>query len=190
MSYVPFVLAWQLAQLTPMCPPRGPGQRGIPQGSPGCPDPFLEAGGWWTVAAVVALALVAIAVVTWRVFRAVEDRPILVPERRSLALASVLLAAAVLLVVLATVLPVGLPPLASVVTVAAFIVGGMALRPRGTRSRGLLLAAATYVALGAAVAVTATAVVHRLAWTPFLPLQILFWPDLLAASLGGYYVLQ
>ncbi len=179
-----------------MCPPRREGDPGIPLGSPGCPDPFVEAGGWWTVVAVDVAVLVGIVAVAALALRDGRDEPVVHggaqarvfgPRRRMLLLSGALLAAAMLLVALAPV--VHIPLVGTALALAAFLLGGSALRPRGRLGRGLALGGTTYLALGIAVSVTATAVVHRVVWTALLPLQMLFWPDLLAASVAGAYTL-
>jgi hypothetical protein len=94
--------------------------------------------------------------------------------------------AAALLLALSLDLPVLLGYVAFGAVVAAFLLGGTALRPRGSRSRGLMLGAAAYLIAGiASVLIMNQGFVGEMDLLAWL-LQVLAWPGLWYLMLGGF----
>jgi hypothetical protein len=115
-----------------------------------------------------------------------NGRPALIPDRRSITLAAGLLLAAALLFALSLEIPVIFGYVAFGGVVAAFLLGGTGLRPRGSRLRGLMLGTVVYLIVGIVSALIFNDGYVRdmdlLAWV----IQVPTWPGLWYLSLGGF----
>jgi hypothetical protein len=130
--------------------------------------------------------LIAFAVVLAIAVQPRGAQPAFVPDPRSLRVALGLGLAAALLFALSLDLPVLLGYVAFGAVFAAFLLGGAAMRPRGSRLRGLMVGVTAYLVAG----VVSVLIMNRgfvgdmdlLAWA----VQSLAWPGLWYLALGGF----
>jgi hypothetical protein len=130
--------------------------------------------------------LIAVAGAVAFAVRSRGGRAAFVPDLRALRVAIGLALIAVLLLALSLDLPVYFGYLMFGATIAAFLLGGAALRPRGSRSRGLVLGVAVYLIAG----VVSVFLFNRgfvgdldaVAWL----VHVLAWPGLTYLFLGGF----
>jgi hypothetical protein len=119
-------------------------------------------------------------------FRPRNGHPGLMPDRRALSAATVLATAAALVLAFSLNVPPNLGWFAFGAMVAAFLLGGSALRPRGSRARGLWIGVAAYLMAGVVSVLSINqgfvGDLDALAWL----IQVLAWPGLLFSVWGGF----
>ena len=135
---------------------------------------------------VALFGLVALAALSLFFLRARGGQPVMVPDPRSLTVAIALASVGGLIIALSLEVPVHLGYLAFGMVIAAFLLGGASLRPRGSRLRGLMLGISAYLLAG----VISFLIMNQgfidqqdlLAWM----IQVPTWPGLWFLLLGGF----
>jgi hypothetical protein len=166
--------AWFSRRSTAIEPP-------CPSGVP-CEEPAVV----WPIVLPILGGLIATGGVVAVVLRPQGSQPAFVPDARALRVAIGLALTAAFLLALSLDISVFLGYSMFGATVAAFLLGGAGLRPRGSRSRGLILGVAAYLIAG----VVSTLILERgfvgdldvIAWL----VHMLAWPGLWFLFLGGF----
>ncbi len=174
-------LAYVTAFAMPAC------QKSIAQDPP-CPPGVLcdEPLEMWPVVAPIGVGVMAIAIVVVFILRPLNSRPLFVPYGRSLLITGAFGAGAAILFAVTPNFDyplLGWPALG--LTVAAFVLGGTSLRPRGSRARGLALGTLTYLISGMVSVWIINSGFEELDLLGF-SLQVAAWPGLLLLILGGF----
>jgi hypothetical protein len=133
--------------------------------------------------------VIAISLTFALILRPRNGRPAYVPDLRWLSLA-VGLALAAMFSLLVWPMVLGPVLLADAGAIAACLLTGASLRPRGSHRRGLVLGAVVYVLTGVVTVVVVNALegvsIGELASNPLLfLLEVLLWPGLIPSYLGG-----
>ena len=147
-----------------------------------CEDPI----DLWPTLAPVGGGMLAIGLAIGLALLPRNDQPALVPETRSLRVALGLALVAALILAVSPQLPLLFGWLQWGALVGACLLGGTALRPRGSRYRGLMLGGVAYL-VGGVVSVLITnrgfvGDMDLLAWL----VQVLAWPGLMFLRFGQF----
>lgn len=176
-------------QLPESCPPRT--QDRPLTSPPPCRDPFTDADVPGVVVVSVCVALASLVVLTWLALRKDQHRPAFAPKLGLLTAALGLLGVGAILTVWRD--RPAVPLLPTVLGFLGLSLAGASLRPRGHTGRGVLLGMGVYLGLGVAVVLIVNAIngvaPGEITLTPLTLAQVLFWPEILAASIRRDYML-
>lgn len=130
--------------------------------------------------------MIAIALAVAGILLPGNGRPVFVPDRRSFGVSIILALAAAFMLGASAQLSFLFGWVQWGAVIAALLLGGTGLRPRGSRLRGLLLGANAYLIAGVVLVLIinqgSLGDLDLLAWV----LQVLAWPGLLYLMLGGF----